>query len=110
MPGEHDGAVLKDMLRIGLPLGLNHSVFSLGHMAMQTFVGTWNDFYGPLIYINSANKMTLPLGLTQLRGVMGTGNQASIIAGVVLTFIPPLFMYIFGQRYLVEGITIGGIK
>ena len=38
LPGEHDGAVLKDMLRIGLPLGLNHSVFSLGHMAMQTFV------------------------------------------------------------------------
>jgi multiple sugar transport system permease protein len=79
-------------------------------MAMQTFVGTWNDFYGPLIYINAVSKMTLPLGLVQLNGVMGTGNQAAIIAGVVLTFIPPLFMYIFGQRYLIEGISIGGIK
>lgn len=79
-------------------------------MAMQTFVATWNDFYGPLIYINDRAKMTLPLGLVALNGVMGTGNQASIIAGVVLTFIPPLFMYVFGQRYLIKGITIGGIK
>lgn len=79
-------------------------------MAMQTFVATWNDFYGPLIYINNRAQMTLPLGLVALNGVMGTGNKAAIIAGVVLTFIPPLFMYIFGQRYLIKGITIGGIK
>ena len=79
-------------------------------MAMQTFVGTWNDFYGLLIYINSVSKMTLPLGLTQLNGVLGTGNKAAIIAGVVLSLIPPLLMYCFGQRYLIEGITIGGIK
>lgn len=79
-------------------------------MAMQTFVATWNDFYGPLIYINSAQKMTLPLGLTQLNGVLGTGNKAAIIAGVVLSLITPLLLYSFGQRYLIEGISIGGIK
>lgn len=79
-------------------------------MAMQTFVGTWNDFYGPLIYINSVQKMTLPLGLTQLNGVLGTGNKAAVIAGVVLSLIPPLLMYSFGQRYLIEGISIGGLK
>ena len=49
-------------------------------MAMQTFVATWNDFYGPLIYINSVEKMTLPLGLTQRNGVLGTGNKAAVIA------------------------------
>ncbi len=79
-------------------------------MAMQTFVATWNDFYGPLIYINSVEKMTLPLGLTQLNGVLGTGNKAAVIAGVVLSLIPPLLFYCFGQRYLIEGISIGGLK
>ena len=92
-------------LRIVLPM----TKPALMVMAMQTFVATWNDFYGPLIYINSVSKMTLPLGLVQLNGVLGTGNQAAILAGVVMTLIPPLFMYVFGQRYLIEGITIGGI-
>ena len=54
-------------------------------MAMQTFVATWNDFYGALIYINDVKKMTLPLGLVQLNGVMGTGSKAMIIAGVVVS-------------------------
>ena len=79
-------------------------------MAMQTFVATWNDFYGALIYINDVKKMTLPLGLVQLNGVMGTGSKAMIIAGVVVSLIPSLLMYCFGQRYLIEGISIGGLK
>lgn len=79
-------------------------------MAMQTFVATWNDFYGALIYINDVDKMTLPLGLVQLNGIMGTGSKAMIIAGVVISLIPSLLMYCFGQRYLIEGITIGGMK
>lgn len=79
-------------------------------MAMQTFVGTWNNFYSALIYINDYEKMTLPLGLVQLNGVMGTGSKAMIIAGVVISLIPSLLMYCFGQRYLIEGISIGGLK
>lgn len=79
-------------------------------MAMQTFVGTWNNFYGALIYINDVDKMTLPLGLVQLNGIMGTGSKAMIIAGVVISLIPSLLMYCFGQRYLIEGISIGGLK
>ena len=78
--------------------------------AMQTFVATWNDFYGALIYISDVKKMTLPLGLVQLNGVMGTGSKAMIIAGVVVSLIPSLLMYCFGQRYLIEGISIGGLK
>lgn len=79
-------------------------------MAMQTFVGTWNNFYSALIYINDVDKMTLPLGLVQLNGVMGTGSKAMIIAGVVISLIPSLLMYCFGQRYLIKGISIGGLK
>jgi multiple sugar transport system permease protein len=79
-------------------------------ISLQTCIGTWNDFYGPLIYINSVSKMTLPLGLTQLNGMLGTGNQSAIIAGVVLSLIPPALFYIVGQKWLIEGIAIGGIK
>ena len=46
----------------------------------------------------------------ELNGVLGTGNKAAVIAGVVLSLIPPLLFYCFGQRYLIEGISIGGLK
>ena len=70
----------------------------------------FNDFYNPLIYINSESKMTLPLGLTALRGMLNSGNESALIASVLLTLIAPLILYVFGQRYLVEGITLGGLK
>jgi multiple sugar transport system permease protein len=79
-------------------------------IALQTMIGTWNDFYGPLIYINSEAKMTLPLGLTVLRGVFMSGNQGVVLAGVILSLIPPLVFYLFCQRFLLEGITLSGLK
>lgn len=79
-------------------------------IAVQTFIASWNDFYGPLIYINSESKMTLPLGLTALRGMLNSGNESALIASVLLTLIAPLLFYVFGQRYLVEGINLGGLK
>jgi len=79
-------------------------------IAVQSFIASWNDFYGPLIYLNSLEKMTLPLGLTALRGMLNTGSQATIIAGVVLSLLAPLLFYLFGQRYLVEGTNLGGLK
>ncbi len=75
-----------------------------------TFIGSWNNFYGPLIFINSAKLMTLPLGLTQLRGMLNSGNQSVVIAGVLLSMLAPVIFYMFGQRYLIEGVTLGGIK
>lgn len=79
-------------------------------IALQTFIATWNDFYGPLIYINSEAKMTLPLGLTVLRGVFFSGNQGVVLAGVVLSLIPPLLLYLLGQRFLLQGINLSGLK
>lgn len=79
-------------------------------IALQTIIGTWNDFYGPLIYINSESKMTLPLGLTVLKGVFMSGNQGVILAGVLLSLVAPLTFYLFGQRFLIDGITLSGLK
>ncbi len=83
---------------------------SLIVVGLLTFIGSWNDFYRPLIFINDTAKMTLPLGMTALRGMLGTGNQSALLAGVMLLIIAPLLFYLFGQRYLLEGVNIGGLK
>jgi multiple sugar transport system permease protein len=79
-------------------------------VAVMTFISTWNDFFNPLLYINTITKMPVPLGLQQLTGMFGAGNQASVIAAVMLSLIPPLLFYIVGQRWLLEGISLGGLK
>lgn len=79
-------------------------------VAVSHFLVVWNDFFKPLIFITSYDKMTLPLGLFTLKGYMGNGSISVILAGVVVSIIPPTLIFVFGQRYLVEGARIGGIK
>ncbi|KIL40531.1 hypothetical protein SD70_13000 [Gordoniibacillus kamchatkensis] len=75
-----------------------------------SFIAHWNDFFRPLIFLNSFEKMTLPIGMTALTGAFGTGNLSAILAGVTLSLVVPLLLYIFGQKYLLDGITAGGLK
>jgi multiple sugar transport system permease protein len=93
-------------IRIILPMA-KPSIFVV---AVMTFIGSWNDFFNPLLYINRIAMMTLPLGMQSLTGMFGQGNQASVIAAVILSLIPPLLFYIAGQRWLIKGINIGGLK
>lgn len=67
----------------------------------------WNEFFRPLILTISEENFTLPLGLVSLQGNMGTGSVATVLAGVVLSMIPALVVFLFGQRYLREGLTAG---
>lgn len=83
---------------------------ALAVLAILTFNGTWNDYFRPLIFLTTPDKFTLPLGLVTLRGNLGSGSVSVILAGVVLSLLPVLFLYIFTQKYLVEGITATGIK
>jgi multiple sugar transport system permease protein len=78
--------------------------------ALQSFVGSWNNFIGPLVYIHDFDRMTIPIGLRLLQGYMGMGNISEILSGVVISLIMPVLLYIFGQRYLIEGVVITGIK
>ena len=79
-------------------------------LAVLTFNSSWNEFFRPLIFLSSTEKFTLPLGMTTLFGNMGTGSISVVLAGVMLSLIPVLIVYIFGQRYLIEGLTMGGLK
>ena len=67
----------------------------------------WNEFFRPLIMTISEENYTMPLGLVSLQGNMGTGSVATVLAGVVLSMIPALVVFLFGQRYFREGLTAG---
>jgi multiple sugar transport system permease protein len=56
------------------------------------------------------DNFTLPLGLVNLQGYMGTGSVSVVMAGVLLSLLPVLVIYMFGQKYLVEGLMVGGLK
>jgi multiple sugar transport system permease protein len=83
---------------------------ALAVLAMLVFNGMWNDFFRPLIFINDPLLFTIPLGLNDLKGYMATGSISVVLAGVTMSLIPVVIVYIFGQRYLIEGIMMGGVK
>ena len=70
----------------------------------------WNEFFRPLIMTISERNFTLPLGLVSLQGNLGTGSISVVLAGVVLSMIPALVVFMFGQRALQDGLTAGSGK
>lgn len=70
----------------------------------------WNEFFRPLIMLISEQNFTLPLGLVTLQGNLGTGSVATVLAGVVLSMIPALVVFIIGNKPLREGLTAGSNK
>lgn len=70
----------------------------------------WNEFFRPLILTISEQNYTLPLGLVSLQGNLGTGSISVVLAGVILSMLPALVVFIFGQRALREGLTAGASK
>ena len=79
-------------------------------VGILAFNGIWNEFFRPLIMTVSEENFTLPLGLISLQGQLGTGSMSTILAGVVLSMIPALIVFIIGQRPLREGLTAGAVK
>jgi ABC-type glycerol-3-phosphate transport system permease component len=91
--------------RILLPLAAP----ALGVVAIGEFTFRWNDYIGPLIYLNEAQNFTVSLGLTLLNSQYVTQIQA-IMAQTVLAVIPVLLVFFFTQRFYVQGIVISGVK
>ena len=79
-------------------------------VGILAFNGIWNEFFRPLIMTISNENFTLPLGLVSLQGRLGTGSMSTVLAGVVLSMIPALIVFIIGQRPLREGLTAGAVK
>ena len=104
-----DGAsFLRIFWSIFVPLGMP----ALATVAIFHFLSSWNDLWGPLIFLNSEKNMTVTFGLTLLRGKYGTmaGHSGSIMAGALLGVVPMLILYFVGQRYFVQGLARTGLK
>jgi arabinosaccharide transport system permease protein len=78
-------------------------------MAILQALNNWNNFLWPLIVLRSSEKLTLPIGLSTLLTPYGN-NYDVLIAGSVMAIFPVLILYIFFQRYFIEGMTAGGVK
>ena len=74
-----------------------------------TFMNTWNDFMGPLIYLNSTELKTIQLGIRMFISQYGA-DYALIMAASVCSLIPVLIVFMVCQKWFVEGITAGGVK
>jgi len=78
-------------------------------VAIFAFMGAWNDFMGPLIFLNSQEKWTLQLGLSSFMGEIA--NQWNLLmAATVMVLAPVLVVFFFLQRYFVRGIALTGLK
>ncbi|WP_373264414.1 carbohydrate ABC transporter permease [Hungatella hathewayi] len=78
-------------------------------LVIFTFVTIWNDFMGPLIYINSTGKKTIQLGL-RLFITQFSADYSSIMAAALVTLIPVIIVFLSLQKYFVEGVATSGIK
>ena len=102
-----DGAnKLQILLRIFIPLSLP----AILTVAIFTFQGVWNDFYGPLIYLRSIEKFTLALGMNQFRGLYGDTQIQYMMAIAFLMTIPMIIVFFVAQRYFIRGITLTGVN
>jgi len=91
--------------RIIMPL----SKPAIASLTIFTSVAVWNDFLTPLIYLNSTAKWTIQLGLRNLFAEY-TADYGGVMAAAVLSILPILLVFIFLQRYFIEGIAMSGIK
>lgn len=82
---------------------------ALATLAVFAFMGSWNAFLWPLFVVRDPELMTLPVGLATLHGRYLT-QWNLVMAGSVIAVVPMLIVYLFAQRYFVQGVVLSGIK
>lgn len=83
---------------------------ALSALAIFTFLGSWNNFLGPVLYLRSWENYTFPIAIVMLNGYMGTGNRAHVLAGVMISIFPVLLFFLLAQRFVIRGIAVTGLK
>jgi multiple sugar transport system permease protein len=77
-------------------------------VAIYTFLSTWNDFLGPLVYLNSPDRRTLALALTAFNGQYGPRDTPLLMAASVVCMLPCILLFFVCQKYFVEGVANAG--
>ncbi|GAA3741567.1 carbohydrate ABC transporter permease [Leifsonia bigeumensis] len=101
-----DGAGhIRNFFTLVLPL----SKPAIATVAVFSFMGSWNNFLWPLIIINSPDLMTLPLGLSSLSSRFVT-DWNLVLAGATISVLPIVAVFLFAQRYVLQGVAMSGLK
>ncbi len=82
---------------------------ALAAVAIFSFLESWNDLFGPLIFINSANLQTLPVALRLFQGEFFS-QVTVLMAAATISILPVIVIFFSAQRYFLKGITMTGIK
>jgi sn-glycerol 3-phosphate transport system permease protein len=78
-------------------------------VSIYVFLSAWNQYFWPLIITRSAEMQTLQIGLSSLHDADAT-DPGLILAGVLLSVLPTLLLVVFGQRFIVRGLTAGAVR
>jgi multiple sugar transport system permease protein len=91
--------------RIMLPLS-KPAILTVG---LFTFMSSWNDFFGPLIFLTDPEKFTLALGLRAFQTQYG-GQYNLMLAASIIVMLPTIIIFLLAQKQFIEGIKFSGIK
>lgn len=94
------------LFRIIVPL----SGPAISALIIPNFQASWNDYFNPLIFLSSPDKMTLPIGLVTLQSGQGGGPAAVVFAAITLVVLPVLILFLVFQRNFVASIAASGIR
>jgi ABC-type glycerol-3-phosphate transport system permease component len=92
--------------RIILPMSLP----ALGVVAVMNITFAWNEFFGPLIYLNQMSKYPLSLGLSLMKGEGVTLDMQLLMAATTASLLPLLVLFFLAQKYFIQGIVVTGVK
>jgi len=85
---------------------------ALSALGVLTFLNSWNNFYGPLLFLRTRDHFTLPIALVMVQQayVRGRGGRAVYLAAVFLSMLPILVAFLAAQRFVIKGIALTGLK
>jgi len=102
-----DGAgYFKIFYRISLPQ-LRPALSALG---ITTFTQTWNYYFQARVLLEPQDAMTLPVAMDVLRGYLGSGNLALVMAAMSMSVLPVILLFLLAQKMVIEGVAMSGIK
>lgn len=93
------------LMRIVIPMAKP----ALTTIAVFEFNAKWNDYFNPMLYLDNEKMYTLQLGLRTFRGTAGVEWQKFMAASLIV-LLPTVVLYAFMQRYIIQGVAVGGIK
>ncbi len=96
---------IRSFFTIALPLAKP----AIASLALIVFILSWNDYFNPLVFLNSVDTMTLPVGIQALRPPFGQGSTL-VMAAVTVAIIPVLIAFLLGQRWIVQGFVRSGLN